>query len=194
MTDRLADIKAALAPPRIGQQLFLEDEVRWLVAEVTRLQAQLDSTRADLHLTLKTAATQQDEIDALRQQAADMERGVADVLTSAIGDQDMGVVAGVGLLAERYAALRQRLPASMQGCTIVFRECAKGHGWLTATNWVDFPCPTCALAALRQRHAEAVHQAWLEAFEAGEDHARIPDGALDRDAAWLSSAAKARLT
>lgn len=39
--------------------------------------------------------------------------------------------------------LLSRLPDGMKHCTIVFKECEKGHGWLTATNWVQHGCPTC---------------------------------------------------
>lgn len=46
---------------------------------------------------------------------------------------------------ELIEKLRAQLPASMQDCTIVFKECAVGHGWLTATNWVDHGCPHCTL-------------------------------------------------
>lgn len=56
-------------------------------------------------------------------------------------------------LAEREAEcerLKRQLPDGMKHCTIVFRECDKGHGWLTATNWIDHPCPTC-----RSEKAEA---------------------------------------
>lgn len=45
--------------------------------------------------------------------------------------------------------LRAQLPSSMQNCTILFKECEFGHGWLTATNWVQHPCQQCAYLALR---------------------------------------------
>jgi len=47
----------------------------------------------------------------------------------------------------RIAALEAQLPAGMQNCTIRFVECEKGHGILTATNWVQ-SCPHCRNAAL----------------------------------------------
>jgi hypothetical protein len=50
---------------------------------------------------------------------------------------------------EELAAARAQLPPTMQDCTIVFKECDLGHGWLTARNWVPFGCPTCELAAAR---------------------------------------------
>lgn len=51
-------------------------------------------------------------------------------------------------------ALRAQLPDGMEQCTIQFRECEKGHGWLTAKNWVQHGCPTCERDALRTRIAQ----------------------------------------
>lgn len=45
--------------------------------------------------------------------------------------------------------MNKQLPEGMQNCTILFKECEKGHGWLTATNWVPFDCPTCERDKLR---------------------------------------------
>lgn len=50
---------------------------------------------------------------------------------------------------EEIQKLRSQLPNGMQHCTIVFKECSKGHGWLTATNWVQHDCPTCERDSLR---------------------------------------------
>lgn len=36
-----------------------------------------------------------------------------------------------------------RLPDGMKDCTISFEQCEKGHGWLTAANWVKRGCQTC---------------------------------------------------
>ena len=61
--------------------------------------------------------------------------------------------------------LRAQLPAGMQHCTIVFEQCAKGHGNLTATNWVRHPCLVCALDELRAEverlRADAERYRWL---------------------------------
>jgi hypothetical protein len=54
-----------------------------------------------------------------------------------------------GVIAERDA-FADRLPAEMKECTILFKECEKGHGRLTATNWVDHGCPWCLIAAIRE--------------------------------------------
>lgn len=60
--------------------------------------------------------------------------------------------------------LRARLPAEMQTCTIVFKECEKGHGRLTATNWIDHGCSQCAIDRLREpfKYADAVDWAYIE--------------------------------
>lgn len=49
---------------------------------------------------------------------------------------------------ERLAAVLSQLPEGMQHCTIQFKECERGHGWLTATNWVQHPCQQCLIGAL----------------------------------------------
>ena len=55
---------------------------------------------------------------------------------------------------------------SMKHCTIHFKECEKGHGWLTADNWVQHGCPTCERAETVERCAtvaESFHGAekWI---------------------------------
>lgn len=50
-------------------------------------------------------------------------------------------------LKERDKLLAQ-LPDGMKHCTIQFKECSLGHGWLTADNWIDYGCPTCAQQAV----------------------------------------------
>jgi hypothetical protein len=44
---------------------------------------------------------------------------------------------------EEVAALKEQLPEGMTHCTIRFIECPKGHGRLTADNWVDHGCGVC---------------------------------------------------
>ena len=62
-----------------------------------------------------------------------------------------------------------RLPEGMKNCVIHLKKCVKGHGWLTANNWVQHDCPTCRAevaeaqnAELRAQIAEAV-KPWREA-------------------------------
>ncbi len=69
------------------------------------------------------------------------------------------------------AEVQARLPDGMRDCTILFKECEKGHGWLTATNWVQHGCPHCELAEARRplEHITRCHDrnhthdaAWLD--------------------------------
>lgn len=77
-------------------------------------------------------------------------------------------------------AMEQQLPEGMKHCTIVFKECEKGHGWLTATNWVQHGCPTCERHALRAK---------LDAAEAC-----IADLEAERDAAIATMEMATRTT
>lgn len=46
----------------------------------------------------------------------------------------------------RIAELEKQLPDGMKDCTIIFKQCPHGHGWLTAKNWVgNEHCPKCTL-------------------------------------------------
>jgi hypothetical protein len=58
----------------------------------------------------------------------------------------------------RIAALTAQLPDGMKHCTIVFKECDKGHGRLTATNWIDHGCDTCRIAALTAELARVARE------------------------------------
>jgi len=53
--------------------------------------------------------------------------------------------------------LQAQLPAEMPGCTILFKECEKGHGRLTATNWIDHGCGTCTLESLQAQLRQVTH-------------------------------------
>jgi hypothetical protein len=50
---------------------------------------------------------------------------------------------------EREYVPKEQLPEEMQDCTIRFKECDIGHGWLTATNWIQHGCPTCQIEKLK---------------------------------------------
>jgi len=58
----------------------------------------------------------------------------------------------------RVGELEKQLPEGMERCTITFHECGKGHGWLSATNWVQHPCQHCERDALKARVAELEEQ------------------------------------
>jgi len=59
---------------------------------------------------------------------------------------------------EQMEAMQAQLPEDMKHCTILFRECEQGHGWLTATNWVQHGCPTCQIQRLQQDKADLLAQ------------------------------------
>lgn len=78
-------------------------------------------------------------------------------------------------LQARVAELESQLPEEMKHCTIIFKECDKGHGWLTATNWVQHGCPKCEfdrivdekheLQRLRRQSSNMVSALHLEACQ-----------------------------
>jgi hypothetical protein len=53
-------------------------------------------------------------------------------------------------LSCRLEERSNQLPPEMQDCTIRFIACEKGHGRLTATNWIDPGCQQCRLDAIRE--------------------------------------------
>jgi hypothetical protein len=66
------------------------------------------------------------------------------------------------LKAEHAKALEQvssRLPKQMRNCTIILKECAWGHSWLTAANWTDFGCPVCARKRARDEGRKEAQKA-----------------------------------
>jgi len=77
---------------------------------------------------------------------------------------DFQVIEQYQIEAER---LRAQLPEGMGHCTILFKECEKGHGRLTAANWVQHGCQTCEIEGLRE---DAERYRWLrgEASEHSE--------------------------
>ena len=50
-----------------------------------------------------------------------------------------------------FDAQKAQLPEGMEDCTIVYKKCSKGHGRLTATNWIDHGCQTCVINDLRNK-------------------------------------------
>lgn len=73
---------------------------------------------------------------------------------------------------EMVRRLRAQLPAEMQDCTILFKECEVGHGRLTATNWIDHGCPHCKMDRLRSALKPlAAIPLWRDTY---------PDARLDR--------------
>ena len=79
--------------------------------------------------------------------------------------------------AQRDALLKQ-LPDGMKHCTILFRTCKLGHGWLTAANWVQHGCPTCERDALRSLAGELAEA--LASSAASYGGTRSDDALLER--------------
>ena len=94
-------------------------------------------------------------------------------------------------IAVKLAEAEARLPAEMPGCTIRFKECEKGYGWLTADNWVQQGCPTCALrkAEAERDEARAEAKANRRFFIAVRD---ARDARITEVAALTSALEKAR--
>lgn len=76
-------------------------------------------------------------------------------MTDKIGPAGRAVI---GALLSAFDAAKEQLPAGMRECTILFIECEKGHGRLTATNWVQHDCPQCEIEALRRAGDVLAHQ------------------------------------
>ena len=102
-------------------------------------------------------------------------------------------------LREWAKGLWEQLPEQMKSCTIRLKECEKGHSWLTADNWIQYPCQICraesaesALKEARERAlaAEGVIEAaraltnWLTARSGQPQEAfRLRQALRDYDAA-----------
>lgn len=77
-------------------------------------------------------------------------------------------------------ALRKQLPEEMQECTIQFKECDKGHGRLTATNFVQHDCDTCRIEALQKEvtHWKANHADLKERLHVATHRTDLPSDRL----------------
>lgn len=70
-------------------------------------------------------------------------------LDSFSGDLLRGILDDLEAAEAEIARLREQLPEGMKHCIIKFVQCEKGHGWLTATNWIQHKCQVCELERLR---------------------------------------------
>lgn len=86
------------------------------------------------------------EIDMLRAENAQLKQRVAE-----LEDELRETQASEGRSQQKIAALKSQLPNGMEHCTIVFKECERGHGWLSATNWIDCCCSTCKRDSLESQ-------------------------------------------
>ncbi len=134
----------------------------WIHAEVKPLPFFLDWDNYDYRLPEARAAASAGNRVPSREEVED----VADSISRLF---DLRIAAGMlrDLLAE-VERLNDQLPDRMKRCTIQFKECERGHGWLTATNWIQRECQTCERDTLRAtvaQQAEALaelqeHRRW----------------------------------
>lgn len=91
------------------------------------------------------------------------------------GDSMVQSAAGQWVRWSDVEKLQAQLPEGMKHCTFQFVECEKGHGRLTATNWIDHGCQTCELekvaSRLQDMTAKAVAAIWL--VEEDINHAEL---------------------
>lgn len=135
----------------------------------------------------RTAMDTNDRIAALKRDLAQ----AVQMYTDAAGERDKALADLAAIIVQRDEALiaeskaiadlataKAQLPAEMQECTIVFKECENGHGWLTATNWVQHGCPTCELAAAQAANAALIterDEARADAVALREQYGRLCD-------------------
>lgn len=81
----------------------------------------------------------------------------------------------------RLAQALAQLPENMKHCTILFKECEKGHGRLIGTNWTDQGCPYCTIADLDGVIVEVYH--WMKERNLSGKVGPITRAALEREAA-----------
>lgn len=115
-------------------------------------------------LDLSDAACQKAEAerDALKQRLQ-----LHDACNGVMGERGY-VPECISLRAERDA-LRAQLPEGMKDCTITFSQCERGHGHLSATNWVQYPCMVCERDTLR----EALKTAYEMATDPSRDESEF---------------------
>lgn len=143
---------------------FVANDIGQAIAEIKRLTAppqkgNLTDALADLAVRLnqtcsKMCAEKDAEIRQLMVQRDDARLREAAWHTASVNDraalhaQDRAL-ADVSLseendrLIEENKRLLAQLPDGMKHCTILFKECEKGHGRLTAMNWIDHGCRQC---------------------------------------------------
>lgn len=99
-----------------------------------------------------------DEVERLK-----WNKDIAEAALLSVEKERDAYKAANGLLVDQHNMDRKerdellsRLPDGMKHCTIVFKECEKGHGWLTATNWVQHGCPTCERDELRRQNDDLI--------------------------------------
>lgn len=111
-----------------------------------------------------------DAIDALQARVKELESGIAhaqyrsdncDAENQSLYNR-LEAVESRALRAEQERdVFETQLPDGMKHCTITFHECEKGHGWLSATNWIDNGCLCCQRDEAYERAAESQRALWF---------------------------------
>lgn len=152
-----SESKATEFSVKLQQAREERDNLRLRIQAVDKEHEQLAVDRQKMTGTVESLLTERDNL------RAELER--------VRGERDRH-------LERQVEALRAQLPAEMQECTILFKECEKGHGRLTATNWIDHGCQTCAMEAVQrvrdefERERDQLHAALMEAKAALADAER----------------------
>lgn len=76
-------------------------------------------------------------------------------------------------LASLEEFISKKFPDGMEHCTIQFKKCEKGHGRLTAKNWIDHGCPTCERDRLIDMATKHEATLTMHCLELEEDRARL---------------------
>lgn len=74
----------------------------------------------------------------------DIKRGPTDYMAETI----LAYIRENAELKAQNERLLSQLPEGMKDCTILFKQCEKGHGEFTAVNWQDHACPYCQIDRL----------------------------------------------
>lgn len=186
-----APMKAAITAALALQKPAVPEDIAGLINDLLKYPA-LNCDRAAAALRSLTARVPEDIaglIARLRERArgryardGDFEEAAATISSLAQEKTEWQAAAyaktmeKADLLA-RIRELESKLPEGMKHCTIRFKECEKGHGRLTADNWIDNGCPWC-----RIREFEAEREEWGDLVKSTvADQQRISELEAERD-------------
>ena len=134
--NEIADQRAA----ELADQMRLIENLRLTLedkrGEIVRLSAELASQR-EINRNLSESVGKLDV--ALAEARAEIER------QKRLWDEEHNLRIND---LDKINQLKAQLPEEMEECTILFKKCRKGHGRLTATNWIDQGCPWCEIERL----------------------------------------------
>ena len=136
---------------REGVELHEYDAPEYIVCSAVISQSQeIEQLRAELI----ASADEQNRLNAVAHdqfmQLAEKDTELADARRAAKCESDIAAQAIAELAAarEQIERLNGQLPDGMKHCTIEFLECDKGHGSLSAANWIKSGCKQCEIERL----------------------------------------------